>query len=88
MKVYTLIDVWGFLDNRAEGMCIGVYATPKKVRKAMAKAVEEAKESWVECNRVIDEDDIEIVKSDESCTLATDTDIETFEIQVLEMEES
>ena len=56
MKVYTLTNVWEYLDTRAEGTCYGVYTTAEKAKKAMADAVEDAKEQWVECNRVEDVD--------------------------------
>ena len=53
----------------------------------MADAVEDAKEQWVECNRAEDVDDIEIDESEWSCTLATDEDIETFQIEIIEVDD-
>ena len=87
MKVYALTNVWEYLDTRAEGTCYGVYTTAEKAKKAMEDAVEEAKEQWVECNRVEDVDDIEIDESEWSCTLATDEDIETFQIEIIEVDD-
>ena len=36
MKVYTLTNVWEYLDTRAEGTCYGAYTTAEKAKKDLS----------------------------------------------------
>ena len=88
MKVYALTNAWSDSNNLADGFCYGVFSTAEKARQAMKKAVEETKENWIECEKVEDEDEIEITEEEYSCTLEScdEANFEIFKIEKIEFD--
>lgn len=89
MKVYALTNAWSTSDTIVDGICYGVFSTLKKAKEAMKRGVEDTKENWVESYVVEDEDEIEVIESEDSCALKScdDSNFEIFKIEEIELDE-